>query len=438
MKRARPTLALAVSVFVLTACGGGAPGTSAGSVANAQVAHAAAGTESQSGTTIPSASSIVDSSSQTWTVVNGVVKVNGANAGFTDQVTLLLYYNGVIYQQNVNQLWWKWQNNTWVSTTDPRAAVAKAAAGGGVFYGVNGHIIQGGAYARTTMATQISQLKDLGMTLYRNDVSSAAEAATVAQLADAGNASGVNVYPVLTPNYRSPANESAAYSDGYSLGQSAAHALVGKVKYYEVGNEFGDDMIACSNCDGTKGSDFDNTLFQKARGEIRGMIDGIKSVDTNAQIIMTATSWLHTGFTDMLWNGTQPDGSGGHPKVTWDITSWHWYSDMGDITRAGGSNMNVLQYLHNAYGKPIFLTETGVRPGMSDSATASYLVGNTMLAEYQADASQYNIQSVDIYELYDDASNGGDGNYGLFTDTGTTQRAAYAAVKTFIAAHPMN
>jgi hypothetical protein len=75
--------------------------------------------ESASGTTIPSSPQLNDSNGNYWTLLNGVVQINGANAGFTDQVTLLLYYNHVIYQQNAAGGWWYW-NGSWVATTDPR------------------------------------------------------------------------------------------------------------------------------------------------------------------------------------------------------------------------------------------------------------------------------------------------------------------------------
>jgi hypothetical protein len=97
----------------------------------------------------------------------------------------------------------------------------------------------------------------------------------------------------------------------------------------------------------------------------RGTIDGLKSVDAAAPIIGGASAgWLHFGWTDMLWNGTQPDGSSGHPQVRWDVSVYHWYSDMGDITHAcgGAGCLNTLDVLKTHYGKPIFITEFGVRP----------------------------------------------------------------------------
>jgi hypothetical protein len=78
---------------------------------------------SASGTTIPSASQIVDSQGNIWTVSGGVVLENGADAGYSSGVILLLYYNGVIYQENSAKGWWSWVNSAWVGVTgDPRGS----------------------------------------------------------------------------------------------------------------------------------------------------------------------------------------------------------------------------------------------------------------------------------------------------------------------------
>lgn len=82
--------------------------------------------ESIQGTSIPPASSIVDTWAATWTMHSGVVYRN-ARATPSSSVMLLLYFNHTVYQQNVNGYWWKWNNaitvgNSWVATTDPRPA----------------------------------------------------------------------------------------------------------------------------------------------------------------------------------------------------------------------------------------------------------------------------------------------------------------------------
>jgi hypothetical protein len=131
---------------------------------------------------------------------------------------------------------------------------------------------------------------------------------------------------------------------------------------------------------------------------------------------------LHFGFSDMLFAGTQPDGSRGHPVPKWDITSWHWYSDMGDITCVRGHvidgmcvlGINVLDHLQAAYGKPIWITEFGARPDLTEDKAANYLVGEHALAGFVKNAKKYNIQSVAMYELYDDRPYV-DGNYGVYS-----------------------
>jgi ribosome-associated protein YbcJ (S4-like RNA binding protein) len=51
-------------------------------------------------------SSITDASGNTWTIVNGQVVVNGAADATTANVTHLAYVDGVIWQENSNDLWW--------------------------------------------------------------------------------------------------------------------------------------------------------------------------------------------------------------------------------------------------------------------------------------------------------------------------------------------
>jgi hypothetical protein len=303
----------------------------------------------------------------------------------------------------------------------------------GIFYGVGGHVQQGGAYAASSYALQVSQLRDLGMTMYAQDISDQAGAEAVARLARVGKPQCVGVLAALTPDFQKTKDEAAAYQNGYKLGRVAAITLKGLVQYYQVGNEFDNNAIHGGH--GNEPSDYDNAIFMKARGSILGMIDGIKAADPSAQIILSASSWLHFGFSDMLHAGTQPDGSGGHPIPKWDITAWHWYSDMGDITFARG--INVLKHLQDTYHKPIWITEFGARPGSAEQQSAAYLVGENALAGYVENAKKYDIQSVAMYELYDDQIYGGDGNYGVIMHDGATHKGRYDVVKSFIATHPM-
>jgi hypothetical protein len=88
------------------------------------VATSAPVSASASGTSIPSATQIVDSALNIWTVVSGVVYENGATAGYSANVIKLLYFSGTIYQENSSNKWWSWNGSSWVATTNPSSGVA--------------------------------------------------------------------------------------------------------------------------------------------------------------------------------------------------------------------------------------------------------------------------------------------------------------------------
>nr|WP_232470802.1 lipopolysaccharide biosynthesis protein [Caballeronia hypogeia] len=313
------------------------------------------------------------------------------------------------------------------------SVIVKNVQAAKIFYGANGHNNEGGAYDISSPALQLSQLHDLGVKMYRNEVFSQYGATKLAGIAKTMAAGGVTVYPVMLMGLDF-STETDAYNAGYQLGVWTATAY--KYAYYEVTNELEADALA-GNLDGVNPDQYDNTKFQMARGVIRGMIAGVKSIDPNGKIIMGGGAWLHYGFYQMLANGTQPDGSAGHPAVNWDITAWHWYSDQGDITHAcGGTGCHDVLAVLQQMGKPIWINEFGVRPWLgTDQQIASYLVGNQMMGEFVAVASKYNIQAIQTYELYDDPA-GGEGAYGLLKNDGVTKKASYTAFKNFVAANP--
>jgi DNA-binding beta-propeller fold protein YncE len=101
----------------------------------AWVATSAPPPASASGTTIPTATQIVDSGTNLWTVSGGQVYENHALTP-SSEVTLLLFYGGNVYQENVHHNWWEWNGKAWIATaSDPRvgqplAYVSSFATGG--------------------------------------------------------------------------------------------------------------------------------------------------------------------------------------------------------------------------------------------------------------------------------------------------------------------
>ncbi|AET93213.1 hypothetical protein BYI23_C010670 [Burkholderia sp. YI23] len=325
------------------------------------------------------------------------------------------------------------------STPDPASGAGNATAPlppARLFYGVNGHNNEGGAYDISSSALQLAQLQDLGAKLYRNEVYNQGTVTKLAGIAQFMATGGVTVYPVMLMGISDFNNETEGYNAGFTLGQQTATSR--RYPYYEVTNEMEAELLL-GNVDGVYPQQFDMAKFRILRGVIRGMIAGIRSVDTSGKIIMGGGTWLHYGFQKMLAAGMEPDGSIGHPAVDWDITAWHWYSEQGDITHAcGGTGChNVLAEL-KALGKPIWINEFGVRPNYgTDQQIAAYLVGNTMMAQFVALAATYDIESIQSYELYDDDPVHGEGAFGLLKFDGFTPKPAYTAFKNFVAAHPM-
>lgn len=85
------------------------------------VATAAPLLPSASGTAIPTAKQIVDGELDVWTVSGGKVYENHALTP-SDDVILLLFHDGNVYQENIHDNWWQWNGHAWISTaSDPRA-----------------------------------------------------------------------------------------------------------------------------------------------------------------------------------------------------------------------------------------------------------------------------------------------------------------------------
>jgi mannan endo-1,4-beta-mannosidase len=75
---------------------------------------------------VPSATQIIDSAHNVWTLTSGVAYKGGATAGFSANVARLLYVGGSVYQQNNTCLWWSWNGSTWVASSNPAASITPA------------------------------------------------------------------------------------------------------------------------------------------------------------------------------------------------------------------------------------------------------------------------------------------------------------------------
>ena len=58
-----------------------------------------------------------DPAGNVWTISNGVVLKNSANAGYSANVIELARVGGVIWQENTSGFWWSWTGTAWASGT---------------------------------------------------------------------------------------------------------------------------------------------------------------------------------------------------------------------------------------------------------------------------------------------------------------------------------
>ena len=394
------------------------------------------GGTSPDGTTLPAAPYIIDKTGAIWTLANGVIYRNGATVGNTYNVSLVLWYGGKVYCCNTSGQFYANAEVAaqWLACADPRIAIASAA---GSFYGVNGH------YDYTyTPAQVVSILKGLGCTSYRvGCTSDPTQLNAVVKLAQAFQSAGLTLLVLINQGvYDASGNllagESTAYNTGYASGAAIANALKPYgVTIYECGNELTREnaIILDSTNAGTKALDFNNANWPIMRGVMRGMIDGVKSVQSSAKCGINFCV-ADVGAADALWDGMQPDGSGGYPKVRWDITTWHNYEAYGDIFNIGtdgaGPGFDLLTYCKARYGVPFIITEWNTGPEQSQTYRANYIT--SQFGQFYQARKTHNIQSVMYYVL-----DSGNNTFGIMNN-GAVLNPPYGAFTSFTSSYPDN
>jgi hypothetical protein len=425
--------------YLLSACGAGGSedgnsSSTTGSAASKATARASATgttTASADGTTLPASPYIIDKSGGKWTLVNGVIYKDGIVVGINYNVSLVLWYGGKIYHCNTSGNFYAAAEvaANWLACTDPRIAVAPTA---GSFFGINGHFDY--TYTPTQLVTI---LKAMGCTSYRVGCSSdPTQINALAALAQTFQPAGIELVALINQGlYDSSgklfSSESSAYSAGYSTASAVARALMPHgVTIYECGNELTRDaaIILDSTNAGTKALDFNNANWPVMRGVMRGMIDGVKSVQANAKCGINFCV-NDVGASDALWEGTQPDGSSGYPKVRWDVTTWHNYEVYGDIFNIGtdgaGPGFDLPTYCKARYGVPFIITEWNTGPEQTEAYRANYIT--TKLSEFYQARKTHNIHSVMYYVL-----DSGNDTFGIMMN-GSPINPSYSAFTSFTA-----
>ena len=299
-------------------------------------------------------------------------------------------------------------------------------ANAGIMWGINGHPVQGGPYTAISPAKQMADIATAGLRSYRMDLydASAASQAVLQTFVTAGAAKGVQILPVLIPDYQTEASEASAYATGFALAKTYATDFPA-ITVWELGNEY-ETRALIGDVQGSDITKYDPRLYALGRGMTRGMLDGMRAGNPTAKGIVGTAGFCNFGWLNALW----ADG------LRWDITGEHWYS--------GGKNIqaipcmvgltNKLELLHTKFGKPIWITEWNYNEGSSKTAMASLLT--TTMSVWNAVAQQYDIEAAHIYELYDQPGLAGmEAVYGIASSKGVLN-AAGTAVSNYLAQHP--
>jgi hypothetical protein len=110
---------------------------------------AVAATISVNGSSVPALPAIVDAQASTWTIASGVVEKNGVPVGANSGANLLLWIDGVFYERNTSNSWYRWTGSAWSSASDPRVI---AASGTSIGVGTD-VLVDSGGHVWTLQAT---------------------------------------------------------------------------------------------------------------------------------------------------------------------------------------------------------------------------------------------------------------------------------------------
>ncbi len=278
-----------------------------------------------------------------------------------------------------------------------------------VSWGIYGRALD---YYPGTFEEQISHVKELGLTTYRIDLQSESQFKALEKLLAVSKRYGIKILPTLQIENRSTAwSEDEVYKKSRSFAQSAVSRFKKDINVWEMGaeteqwamvrpGEIMDNGARWALNWGDPGGDSYNhyvaARYNKVRGLIRGLCDGAHAADPNAKCIVNTAGWLHYAFLQRLISD----------RVNFDITGYHWYSQMGNIENANpnknGVGTNIAAVLARM-GKPIWITEcnrsTGSKGG-KEQEQAQYI--QKFMTQMKNIADRYGIKNVMIYELMDE------------------------------------
>jgi hypothetical protein len=308
-----------------------------------------------------------------------------------------------------------------------------APASADLLWGVNGHPVV--SYPGIPIEKQLDFIKDLGLKSYRVNVTAEGEADALAEVVKAGKARGIEILPVITPGLDLDKDKpDELYNDARKLALTLGTRFKNDIRVWELGNEMEVYAIIkpCEKRDdgsqypcgwgpagGTGVLDYYGPRWVKVSAVLKGLSDGMTTVDPSIKKAMGTAGWGHTGaFARMKQDG-----------IAWDISVWHMY----------GEDPEWAFREISSYGKPIWVTEFN-NPYGSQRSERQQADGvkqtMTRLRELQ---DKYKVEAAHIYELLDETywAPGFEANMGLVRLTASNNgewttgepKPAYLAVR---------
>ena len=273
----------------------------------------------------------------------------------------------------------------------------------------------GSAYSPDHLATQMDFAKELGSTDIRANAEQ--DYRVNDDYVNFARARGMSPSLILEPVYKDFFAQ-ATYQSGYDYAKPIVERYIGKVSYYQLGNEASGVAIR-PNFPGWQKSDFDDAKYAVLKEFLRGLSDGVHDADPNAKRMITA-HWVGTGIFDRLVE----DG------INFEMIGWDWYSDMGIdmIKKIDTGILNIPQYL-SKYNKEFWVVELNRQNGTLDgneNAQADFL------ESFIDNTSRHGLtKGIMVFILTDMCSslNTGDGKMGLIDVKKNGDGSCYVAGK---------
>lgn len=236
-------------------------------------------------------------------------------------------------------------------------------------WGINGHTIDTPSYtANGSLDLQMQLLNELQLTHYRTNVTLDIEGEVNYWEGDIkrwqetllkSKKAAVKIFPViLLRNFDFKQSTVDAFETAKKQTAGFAKKYGNQLDHYALGNEM-DLYIDFDGKDGSKIEHYDLKKFDVWIAFLKGMAAGIRQEDPTAKLVINGAGRHRYGYFEYIKQ----------QQVDYDIIGFHWYSEMGKVATpylSEKDGLDIMQYMHEQYKKPIWITEINQHWGVDD------------------------------------------------------------------------